>query len=144
VREEERLLQEVRGRHLCKACFLHSIEKEGLEDHQGEQNDSTATGLPWAVSGGKDSTTLLHILHGLAGHRKDVEIFAISADEGIRDTAQRTSRGLPGLQAVGCRASRLLFQQGARKGPGQEGQGDPPDDQIREPARIAESGGAGS
>ncbi len=37
-----------------------------------------------ALSGGKDSTVLLHLLHDLLGSREDVELIALTVDEGIQ------------------------------------------------------------
>jgi uncharacterized protein (TIGR00269 family) len=51
-----------------------------------EKNDRIAV----ALSGGKDSVALLHILVNLYGHRRDLEFVAITVDEGIKGYRQET------------------------------------------------------
>ena len=38
-----------------------------------------------AISGGKDSTVSLYVIHDLFSNRKNIELFAITVDEGIND-----------------------------------------------------------
>lgn len=72
------------GEKLCKDCFLRSIE----DQVQGNitkydmlrPNDRIAV----AVSGGKDSVSLLHILHRIEKRFPRAQLIAISVDEGIR------------------------------------------------------------
>ena len=71
------------GETLCKRCFTQSIEKKvrgtitrykmlRLNDH-----------LAVAVSGGKDSLALLHILSKLRKYRPETVLTAVTVDEGI-------------------------------------------------------------
>lgn len=78
------------GEKLCKGCFINSIEKKVratiAKYEMLEYDDRAAV----AVSGGKDSLSLLHILAKIEGHYPDSSIAAVSVDEGIqgyRDTA---------------------------------------------------------
>lgn len=77
------------GQHLCQQHFLRGFEKRAkMAVHdQGKLPKGT---IAIALSGGKDSVSLLHFLHGLTAHRPDVNLVAISVDEGIhgyRDSA---------------------------------------------------------
>lgn len=78
------------GRYLCRKHFLRSFEKKVKENIRKykliERNDRIAIGL----SGGKDSSSLLHFLKMNFGKRKDLEIFAIAIDEGIRGYRDKT------------------------------------------------------
>jgi uncharacterized protein (TIGR00269 family) len=71
------------GTRLCRQHFLESVEgKVRRTIRKGrmiERNDRIA----FALSGGKDSTAALRMLHGIFGKREDLEFFAISIDEGI-------------------------------------------------------------
>jgi uncharacterized protein (TIGR00269 family) len=72
------------GSRLCRQHFLESVEaKVRRTIRKGrmiERNDRIA----FALSGGKDSSSALYMLHGIFGERKDLALFAISIDEGIR------------------------------------------------------------
>ncbi len=48
---------------------------------QGELRNDSVVAL--AVSGGKDSIVMMHLLHNILGERKDLELHAITVDEGI-------------------------------------------------------------
>jgi uncharacterized protein (TIGR00269 family) len=72
------------GEKLCKKCFTQSIEAKvratiiryhmlGFDDH-----------LAVAVSGGKDSLSLLHILAKLKRSRPKTTLTAVTVDEGIK------------------------------------------------------------
>src|SRR5450756_1234448 len=72
------------GERLCKKCFTQSIEAKvratitryhmlGFDDH-----------LAVAVSGGKDSLSLLHILAKLKRSRPKTTLTAVTVDEGIK------------------------------------------------------------
>ncbi len=69
---------------MCRKCFLESIEakvratiaKHGMFNF----NDKIAV----AVSGGKDSLSLLHILAKMEKHRPRATLVAVTVDEGIR------------------------------------------------------------
>ncbi len=70
------------GQHLCKEHFLRYFERRAkmTVHEQGKLPKGT---IAIALSGGKDSVGLLHFLHGLTKDRPDVDLVAISVDEGI-------------------------------------------------------------
>lgn len=72
------------GTHLCRDHFNLYFEKRVKKDikKQGKTNKKTKIGV--AVSGGKDSNVALYITHKIFSKRPDVEIVAISVDEGIK------------------------------------------------------------
>ncbi len=71
------------NKHLCKKHFVEYFEKKvkyALYKYRMiESGDKVAI----ALSGGKDSVTLAYVLVKLLRKRRDVELFAITVDEGI-------------------------------------------------------------
>ena len=82
--------QKYSGMHLCKMHFEEDVErkvKQSIRRYKMiEQEDIIAV----ALSGGKDSTVVLHILHSLFKDRPDIRLIAISIDEGIHDYREKT------------------------------------------------------
>ncbi|MBU0953513.1 MAG: TIGR00269 family protein [Nanoarchaeota archaeon] len=83
------------ARLYCKGCFCRSIEKRVKKTITKykllQSNDTVAVGF----SSGKDSTSLLHLLHEITGPRRDMKLVAISIDEGItgyRDTSLKLAK----------------------------------------------------
>lgn len=78
------------GTHLCKLCFIKSIEskvKRTIRKHRMlDKGDKIAV----ALSGGKDSSSVLYILNNIVKPRKDMEIFAVLVDEGSGEYRKST------------------------------------------------------
>lgn len=72
------------GTHLCRDHFIQYFEKRVKKDikKQGKTENGRRIGV--AVSGGKDSTVALHIIHDIFSKRENVDICAITVDEGIK------------------------------------------------------------
>ena len=72
------------GTHLCRDHFIQYFEKRVKKDikKQGKTENGCRIGV--AVSGGKDSTVALHIIHDIFSKRENVDICAITVDEGIK------------------------------------------------------------
>ncbi|XHH09574.1 MAG: TIGR00269 family protein [Candidatus Bathyarchaeia archaeon] len=72
------------GQRLCRRCFAESIEAKVratiTKYHMLEFDDRLAV----AVSGGKDSLSLLHILAKLRKYRPKTSLVAVTVDEGIK------------------------------------------------------------
>ena len=72
------------GQRLCKKCFTQSIEAKVRATitryHMLNFNDHLAV----AVSGGKDSLSILHILAKLRKFRPKTTLTAVTVDEGIK------------------------------------------------------------
>ena len=72
------------GERLCKKCFTESIEAKVRSTitryHMLKFDDHLAV----AVSGGKDSLSLLHILAKMKRSRPKTHLTAVTVDEGIR------------------------------------------------------------
>ncbi|MCJ7635806.1 TIGR00269 family protein [Candidatus Bathyarchaeota archaeon] len=76
-------LQPYSGNSFCRRCYIQALEKR-VRDHINQQrllrpNDRIAV----AVSGGKDSVSLLHILVQIEEEFPKAELVAVSIDEGI-------------------------------------------------------------
>jgi uncharacterized protein (TIGR00269 family) len=86
--------QRDRDLHLCAAHFTEefeqNVQKTVLKGQMVQDGDRIAV----AVSGGKDSTALLYVLRHILADR-DVELFAVTIDEGIagyRDDTMKLAR----------------------------------------------------
>ena len=71
------------GTHLCIDHFVDYFERRVKKDikKQGKTDNDAKLGI--AISGGKDSTVALHVIHDIFSTRPNVEIVAITIDEGI-------------------------------------------------------------
>ena len=68
---------------LCKKCFIRYFEKKVLKTIRTFNLIDKGDHIGIAVSGGKDSTTLLYLLSKLNENRKDIKLTAILINEGI-------------------------------------------------------------
>jgi uncharacterized protein (TIGR00269 family) len=72
------------GQKLCKKCFIQSIEAKVratiAKYHMLDFNDKIAV----AVSGGKDSVSMLHVLAKMERARPKAKLVAVTVDEGIK------------------------------------------------------------
>jgi len=84
------------GETLCTSCFKESIVEKTRKTVSKYKMISAGERIAVAVSGGKDSLSLLRVLNGLYRPRRN-EIVAISVDEGVagyRDEALDHARSL--------------------------------------------------
>ena len=77
------IFQKYSGMHLCKKHFVEDVERKIKltirKEYCIQKNDIIAV----ALSGGKDSSVALYMIHKILGKRPDIEIVAVSVDEGI-------------------------------------------------------------
>ena len=83
------------GVHLCRNHFIDYVERRVKKDlkKQGKTDDETTIGV--ALSGGKDSTVALYLMHEIFSKRPHIRLCAITVDEGIvgyRDTSLPLAR----------------------------------------------------
>ncbi len=72
------------GAHLCSVHFQEYLERRVKQEIRRELDlTGTPTKIAVALSGGKDSSTALVLLHRYLGQRRDVALEAITVDEGI-------------------------------------------------------------
>ena len=72
------------GQHLCKKCFTEAIEKKVRATIAKHEMFSFNDKIAVAVSGGKDSLSLLQVLTKMVKLRPKASIVAVTVDEGIR------------------------------------------------------------
>jgi uncharacterized protein (TIGR00269 family) len=72
------------GQRLCKKCFTEAIEKKVRATIAKHEMFSFNDKIAVAVSGGKDSLSLLQILAKMEKLRPKASIVAVTVDEGIR------------------------------------------------------------
>ncbi|MGP8319609.1 MAG: TIGR00269 family protein [Methanosarcinaceae archaeon] len=93
------IFQKYSGMHLCKKHFIEDVERKiklTIRKHFNvRKNDIIAI----ALSGGKDSAVLLYMLHKIFGMRPDIELVAITIDEGIEGYREHTLKTAKELTA---------------------------------------------
>lgn len=86
------------GAHLCSEHFQEYVERRVKQEIRRELDlAGEATKIAVGLSGGKDSSTALVLLHRFLGQRRDVTLEAITVDEGIegyRPPSLEIARGL--------------------------------------------------
>ncbi len=83
--------QRYSGLNLCEKHFIEDFEKAVEEAIIKGKMVEEKNKIAVAVSGGKDSTALLYVLNKIFSGR-EVELFAITIDEGIKDYRDDTIR----------------------------------------------------
>ena len=78
------------GKKLCKNCFIKYFEKKVFKTIRAYSLIQEHDNIVCAVSGGKDSLTLLFLLNKIISKRRDVKLEAILIDEGIHDYRAKT------------------------------------------------------
>jgi len=71
------------GAHLCAGHFSEFVERRVKHELRRQADLSGGGRIAVAVSGGKDSSVALALLHKILGRRRDVELCAVTVDEGI-------------------------------------------------------------
>lgn len=72
------------GAHLCEEHFVKYFEKRVKREIRKQVNLYPGDKIAVAVSGGKDSMVTLKMLHQTFRERRDIEVHAISCDEGAK------------------------------------------------------------
>jgi uncharacterized protein (TIGR00269 family) len=80
------------GNHYCKFCFPKSIERRAKKHIGKNRMIKSGDRIAVALSGGKDSAAVLYFMNSLLKHRRDVKLFAITIDEGIKGYRPQTIR----------------------------------------------------
>jgi len=83
-RREAVYMRSYSGENLCARCFVKSIEEKVQATISKYEMFEFDDRIAVAVSGGKDSVTLLHILARIEQRFPKSELFAVTVDEGIR------------------------------------------------------------
>ncbi|MFA5772209.1 MAG: TIGR00269 family protein [Thermoplasmata archaeon] len=71
------------GAHLCKKHFNDFFERRVKKEIRQQCDLKKGSKIAVALSGGKDSTVAMHMVHKIFRERKDISIEAILVDEGI-------------------------------------------------------------
>jgi uncharacterized protein (TIGR00269 family) len=77
------ILQRYSGLHLCARHFVESVDRRVQQEFKRQVDLKDMGTLALAVSGGKDSTAMLHALHRFLGARRRPELKVVTIDEGI-------------------------------------------------------------
>ncbi len=87
------------GVRLCGPHFIEHFQDRAARTLREQRSIPSGSLVAVAVSGGKDSTVTLHLLHKLFRRRPDVRLEAITVDEGI-----------PGYRPDGLAAARAACE----------------------------------
>lgn len=71
------------GEHLCREHFIEFLETRVKHELRRQIDLESGDRIVVGVSGGKDSTTTAYLLKKILSHRNDIEIIAVTIDEGI-------------------------------------------------------------
>lgn len=71
------------GTHLCRGHFVEYVEKRVKKEMRKQLTIDSNTVIAVGLSGGKDSSVTLFLLKKILEERRDVELHAITVDEGI-------------------------------------------------------------
>ncbi len=71
------------GAHLCEIHFCEFVEKRVKQELRRQVTLTGDEKVAVALSGGKDSTVALHLTAEILGARRDLEVAAVTVDEGI-------------------------------------------------------------
>lgn len=89
-REPSAVFQKHKGRHLCGTHFTAEIEQRVTDTITTREMIAAGDRVAVALSGGKDSTTLLLLLSRLLPRWPHVRLVAITIDEGISGYREET------------------------------------------------------
>ncbi|MDD2778135.1 MAG: TIGR00269 family protein [Methanocellales archaeon] len=82
--------QKYSGMHLCKRHFEKDVERKVKHSIRRYKLIERGDIIVFALSGGKDSTVVLHIIHSLFKDHPGIQLIAISVDEGIHGYREKT------------------------------------------------------
>ncbi|HMA05089.1 MAG TPA: tRNA 2-thiocytidine biosynthesis TtcA family protein [Methanomicrobiales archaeon] len=85
-------LDRVRGCHLCADHLLRDVEGRVRRTVRDYRMVRPAERIAVALSGGKDSTVLLHLLRRIVPLGSDITLTAVTVDEGIAGYREATMR----------------------------------------------------
>jgi uncharacterized protein (TIGR00269 family) len=72
------------GTHLCRDHFIEYFERRVKKDIKKQGKTEGNSKIAVAVSGGKDSTVTLNVIHDIFSKRTNIDLFCITVDEGIK------------------------------------------------------------
>ncbi|MDD1746256.1 MAG: TIGR00269 family protein [Methanomassiliicoccales archaeon] len=78
------------GSHLCEEHFLEYVERRVKKEIRQQVDLEGKSKVAVALSGGKDSSVALYIMHLALRQRRDISVVAITVDEGISGYRPRT------------------------------------------------------
>ena len=87
---EKPVIQLTAGEKLCKSHFTEYFENKVFKTIRQFELLDKEENLGVALSGGKDSLSVLHILNKLSGQNPKIKINAIAIDEGIHNYRDKT------------------------------------------------------
>jgi uncharacterized protein (TIGR00269 family) len=84
------IYQKYSSAHFCRMHFIEDVERKIKRDIRKFKMVQKGDRIAVALSGGKDSIVLLYVLNKIFHDRKDLELSAITIDEGIVGYRKKT------------------------------------------------------
>ncbi|MHC1624076.1 MAG: TIGR00269 family protein [Candidatus Methanospirareceae archaeon] len=104
--------QKYSGLHLCEAHFVEDVERKVKREMRKQLMVENGDKIAVALSGGKDSSALLHMFKKIFYNRNDLEFFAIAVDEGINGFRSITLRNAENVaKGLGVDFYQFSFEQ---------------------------------
>jgi uncharacterized protein (TIGR00269 family) len=94
------IYQRHRDRHLCSTHFCAALEQQVADTITSQNLIVPGDRVAVALSGGKDSTALLLLLHRFLDCQSDIRLIAVTVDEGITGYREETVRSAENLVAM--------------------------------------------
>jgi uncharacterized protein (TIGR00269 family) len=88
------------GRYLCGPHLMGDVEQRVADTITSQNLIVPGDRVAVALSGGKDSTALLSLLHRFLGRQSDIHLVAVTVDEGITGYREETVRSAENLVAA--------------------------------------------
>ncbi|HDN68752.1 MAG: TIGR00269 family protein [Candidatus Methanophagaceae archaeon] len=94
--------QKYSGLHLCEEHLVEDVERRAKKEMRKRLMVERGDRIAVALSGGKDSSALLHLLKKIFKSRSDLKFFAVAVDEGIG------GKGFEGFRAATLRNAEAV------------------------------------
>ncbi len=85
------------GTDLCEEHFVQFVEKRARKEIKQQGRSPKGSKLAIAVSGGKDSMSMLSMLHDIFKDNRDVTLTVLSVDEGLVDYREKAIKKVAGF-----------------------------------------------
>ncbi len=107
------VFQKYSNAHFCKPHFIEDVERKIKRDIRKFGMIKKGERIAVALSGGKDSTVLLYVLHKIFQNRRDLELLAVTIDEGIAGYREHTlEHAIKLTRELGINHTIVSFKEG--------------------------------
>lgn len=99
------------GTHLCNDHFIEYFERRVKKNIKKQGRTEGKSKIAVAVSGGKDSTVALYVIHDIFSKRANIDLYGITVDEGIRGYRDESIKfAAKNCKKLGIKQHIILFE----------------------------------